>query len=72
MNQIHYDDQSVTIITTGDNGGSSQRESIVLLIEDQAFLRSYDSAPRPLPPPSLPSASCLSFSVIMCVAGRAY
>jgi hypothetical protein len=38
-------------------------------IEDQAFSPSYDLAP-PLPPP--PSASCLSFSVFLCVAGRAY
>jgi hypothetical protein len=27
--------------------------------------------PSPTPPP-LPSASCLSFSVFLCVAGRAY
>ncbi len=34
-------------------------------------LRSYDSAtPTPFPP--LPSANCLSFSVFLCVAGRAY
>ncbi len=34
---------------------------------------SYDSAPRP-PPSPLPSASCLSFSVFLCVAaaGRSY
>jgi len=38
-------------------------------IEDQAFLRSYDSAPRS---PPLPSASCPSFSVFLCVAGQAY
>jgi hypothetical protein len=43
-------------------------ESIEWFIDDQAFLRSYDSAP---PAPPLPSASCLSFSVFLCVAGRA-
>ncbi len=31
--------------------------------KDQAFLRWYDSAPRPSPPPS-PSPNCLSFSVL--------
>ena len=51
--------------------------SIAWFKEDQAFLRSYDSAPRlssrvwSLDHP-LPSASCLSFSVFLCVAGRAY
>ena len=35
----------------------------------QAFLQSYDSAPRP---PPLTSASCLSFSVFLCVAGPHY
>jgi hypothetical protein len=34
------------------------------------FLRWFDSAPRP--PPLSPSESCLSFSVFLCVAGRAY
>ncbi len=33
-------------------------------------MRSYDSAPHP--PPSLPSASCLSFSFFLFVSGRAY
>ncbi len=42
-------------------------ESIELYIEEQAFLRSFDLADSPLP-----SASCLSFSVFRCVAGRAY
>ncbi len=42
-----------------------------LFIEDQAFSPSYDLAPSP-PLPPLPSASCLSFSVFLCVAGRAY
>ncbi len=34
-------------------------DSIEGFIEDQAFLRSYDSAPHPSPP-SLPSETCLS------------
>jgi hypothetical protein len=37
-----------------------------MIKEDQAFLRSYDLAPRPHPSPSLPSASCLSLSVFLC------
>ncbi len=47
-------------------------DSIEWFIEDQAFLRSYDSAP--FPPSTLPfsSARCLSFSVLMRIAGRAY
>ncbi len=43
-------------------------DSIEWFIEDQAFLQSYDSAPRPSP---LPSASCLFFSVFLCVTGLA-
>jgi hypothetical protein len=35
-------------------------------IENQAFSPSYDLAP----PPPLPSAKYLSFSVFLCVAGR--
>jgi hypothetical protein len=35
-----------------------------------AFLVLYDSAPRLAPSPPLPSATCLSFSVFLCVAGR--
>ncbi len=38
--------------------------SIEYFIEDQAL-------PTPLYPP-LPTASCLSFSVFLCVAGQAY
>ncbi len=41
----------------------------LFFIGDQAFLLSYDSAPRP-PLPPLPSARCLSFSAFLCVAGR--
>jgi hypothetical protein len=40
-------------------------------IEDHAFLRSYDSAPRPPLPPST-SPNCLSFSVFLRVAGPVY
>ncbi len=40
-----------------------------IIIEDQAFsLSSLLASPHPLSPP-LPSASCLSFSVFLCVAG---
>jgi hypothetical protein len=45
-------------------------ENIEWCREDQAFLQSYDSAPRP--PPSFPAASYLSFSIFLCVAGRSY
>jgi hypothetical protein len=48
-------------------------EVIDWLIKDKAFSPSYDLAPRP--PPSLPhlsSARCLSFAVLLCVAGRSY
>jgi hypothetical protein len=43
-----------------------------IIVEDQSFLWLYYSAPRPPPSPSLPSSSCLSFSVFLCVAGLAY
>jgi len=36
-----------------------------MIIEDQAFLRTYDSAP---PPPPFPSTNYLSLSVFLCVA----
>ncbi len=52
--------------------GMDQRARIECFIEAQAFLRSYDSAPRLPCPPPLPSAYCLSFSVFLCVAGPAY
>ncbi len=45
-------------------------ESIDWIIEDQAFLRSYDSAPR-LPNPTSPGSNCLYFSVFLCVDVRA-
>ncbi len=48
-----------------------REETIVLLIEDQAFSPSYDFA-TPALPSSLASASYLSFSVFLCAAGRAY
>jgi hypothetical protein len=43
----------------------------LMIIEDRAFLRLYDSAPRPPHYPS-PAATCLPFFVFQCVAGRAY
>ncbi len=46
-------------------------ESIAWFIEDKAFLRSYNSAPRP-PFPPLQQANCLSFAVFLCVDGQAY
>jgi hypothetical protein len=41
-------------------------ESIELFIEEHVFSPAYDLAP-PSPPPPLPSASCLSISVFLCV-----
>ncbi len=52
-----------------DRRRGRRTEIVEWFIEDQAFLRSYDSAPRP---PPLPSTSCLSFSVFKCVFGRAF
>jgi hypothetical protein len=40
------------------------QESIEWFIEDQAFLRLYDSAPRPPSSPPLPAESCISFPVV--------
>ncbi len=53
-------------------GLRSRPESIEWFIEAQAVLQSYDSSPRPPPYPPLLwlSASCLSFSVFLCAAGR--
>ncbi len=47
----------------------AEPESIEWFIEDRAFSSSYDLAPHP--PPPLPSESCLSFTVFLCVASRA-
>ncbi len=47
-------------------------EIIEWFLEGQAFLRPYDSAPRPITFPPLPLASCLSISVFLCVAGQAF
>jgi hypothetical protein len=43
-----------------------------MIIEDEAFSLSYDLAPPPSLPHTLPSASCLSFSVFLYIGGRAY
>ncbi len=45
-------------------------ERIEWFLEDQAFSPSYDFAPPQTHP--LPSSCCLSFSVFLCVAGRAW
>ncbi len=44
-----------------------------MIYRRQGFLAGvrFGSSPSPFPP-SLPSASCLSFSVFLCLAGRAY
>jgi hypothetical protein len=42
-----------------------------MAIEDQAFLKSYELTPPEPPSPLLQSTSCLSFSVFLCVSGRA-
>jgi hypothetical protein len=47
-------------------------ERIEWLVEDQAFSASYALGFFPNGPSPLPSACCLSFSVFLCVAGRAY
>jgi hypothetical protein len=47
-------------------------ESIEWFKEDQTLSPLYDLAPPPSLPLPLPSASCLSFSFFLCVAGRAY
>ncbi len=44
----------------------SAPESIKWFIEDQASLRSQDSAPRPPPSPPSPVSRCLSFSSFLC------
>ncbi len=44
----------------------SAPESIEWFIEDQASLRSHDSAPRPPPSPPSPVSRCLSFSSFLC------
>ncbi len=43
-----------------------------MIYRGPGFLRSYNSAPRPPPSSPLLSATCLYFSVFLCVAGRAY
>ncbi len=46
-------------------------ESVERFIEDQAFLRSYDSAPRP-PPSPFSHQQVVSLSQSSCVTGQAY
>ncbi len=48
--------------------GWTRKDWMIYTVEDQAFLRSYDSAPRPSPPPPpLPSAKwCLFLSLPVC------
>jgi hypothetical protein len=57
---------------TGQIGRGNHPESIESFIEVQSFLWSHDSALRPSPLPLLSLASCLSFLVFLCVAGRSY
>ncbi len=62
---------SPTHLPLGPSKAGLVREDLMLFTEGQAFLRSHDVAPRPLPTPLL-STSCLSFSVFLCNAGLAY
>ncbi len=52
--------------------GSDQRDNDNDFIQDQVFLRSYDSAPRPSPSPSPVTKLSLFLSLSLCVAGPAY
>ncbi len=53
--------------------GTVWSESFECLKEDQAFSSLYDLAPHPHPPSPLLFASCLPFSVFLCIAAcRAY
>ncbi len=45
---------------------------MIYSMEDQAFLRLYDSTLRPPPSPHPPSASDIIFSFFLCVASWAY
>ncbi len=51
--------------------GQCGAQSIEWFIEGSAFWQKYDLAPRPPPFPPLPSARCLSLSVLLCIASRA-
>jgi hypothetical protein len=67
---------SVGVNTTGHaytpmNSGGWRAESIEILTEGQAFSQSHD-LDSPPPPPPLPSVSCLSFDVFLCVVGEVY
>jgi hypothetical protein len=62
LNYVHVDDRVCNCIMM------NARHRVLRFIEDQAFSPSFDLAPpHPLLP--LPSASCLSFSVFLRVAG---
>jgi hypothetical protein len=63
--QVWY---SSRIVSEGNQPGWAP-VSIECFIESQAFWR---ESPRPPLPPRLPSATCLSFSVFLCVAVRAF
>ncbi len=59
----------ISIIQLRAVNRTNNPESIEWFIEDQAFLRSSDSASRPPPSAHFPLASCHSSSVFLCVAG---
>jgi hypothetical protein len=54
---------SSLIFDSNENFKKGSQERIDCLMETQAFLRSYGSAPRP---PPLPPANCLSLSLPVC------
>jgi hypothetical protein len=58
---------------SGQTNEREIEESFEWFIEVQCFLRSYDCATRPPPPPlhPLPSVKCLSFPFFLCVFGQA-
>jgi hypothetical protein len=49
-----------TLKGVGESLGTIREYHIARYIEDQAFLRSYDSAPRPHPPPPSPVSNRLA------------
>jgi hypothetical protein len=58
--------------TTLPNIAQGREYFCLWFIEDQAFWRSYDLASRPPPASLCHKQGRLSFSVFLCVAGRAY